>query len=49
MFSIQCLFVQVIRGRSLSAYTDASDRIPLAAVDAELLLGEVYDKVALEG
>ncbi|MGB5830818.1 MAG: Uma2 family endonuclease [Thiohalocapsa sp.] len=33
---------------NLSAFTDASDRIPLAAVDAELLLGAVYEKVALE-
>lgn len=43
------LFVREPNGSwNLSAYTDASDRIPLAAVDAELLLGEVYDKVALE-
>ena len=43
------LFVRLPNGSwNLSAYTDASDRIPLAAVDAELLLGEVYDKVALE-
>jgi Uma2 family endonuclease len=44
------LFVRLPNGSwNLSAYSDASDRIPLAAVDAELLLGEVYDKVALEG
>ena len=43
------LFVRLPNGSwNLSAYTDASDRIPLAAVDAELLLGEAYDKVALE-
>jgi Uma2 family endonuclease len=29
----------------LSVYTDPSDRIPLAALDTELSLGEVYDKV----
>jgi len=33
---------------NLSTFADASDRIPLAAVDAELLLGEAYDKVLLE-
>jgi Uma2 family endonuclease len=42
------LFVRQPDGTwNLSAFTDASDRIPLSAVDAELLLGEVYDKVAL--
>jgi Uma2 family endonuclease len=29
----------------LSVYTDPSDRIPLAALDTELSLAEVYDKV----
>lgn len=44
------LFVRLPNGTwNLSAYTDASERIPLAAVDGELLLGEVYDQVALEG
>ena len=33
---------------NLSTFADASDRIPLAAVDAQLLLGELYDKVVLE-
>lgn len=32
----------------LSTFGNSSDRIPLAVVDDELLLGEVYDKVALE-
>jgi Uma2 family endonuclease len=31
----------------LSVYTDPSDRIPLAALDTELSLAEVYDKVEL--
>ena len=40
------LFVRQPDGSwNLTAFTDASDHIPLAAVDAELLLGEVYDKV----
>ena len=43
------LFVRQPDGSwNLSAFTDATDRIPLAAVDAELLLGEAYDKVALD-
>jgi hypothetical protein len=40
------LFVRQPGGSwNLTAFTDATDRIALAAVDAELLLGEVYDKV----
>lgn len=29
----------------LTAFSDATDRIPLPAIDAELLLGDLYDKV----
>jgi hypothetical protein len=32
----------------LEPFGHSSDRIPLAVVDAELLLGEVYDQVAME-
>jgi Uma2 family endonuclease len=44
------LFVRQPDGSwNLTAFADAGDRIPLAAIDAELALGEVYDKVELEG
>jgi len=33
---------------NLSAFADPTDRIPLAAIGAELVLGEAYDKVDLE-
>jgi Uma2 family endonuclease len=33
---------------NLSAFADPTDRIPLAAIGAELVLGEAYDKVELE-
>jgi hypothetical protein len=33
---------------NLSAFADPTDRIPLAAIGGELVLGEAYDKVELE-
>ena len=33
---------------NLSAFANPTDRIPLAAIGAELMLGEAYDKVELE-
>jgi Uma2 family endonuclease len=43
------LFVRQPDGSwNLSVFADPTDRIPLAAIGAELVLGEAYDKVELE-